>query len=175
MPYECHIFADSVSHGRRGGHRAIPIPLPTYGGQANNGDDMNINRNLILALRKQRSWSQDELAVSSGLNLRTVQRIERRGVASLQSRKALAAAFNIDVSDLDFQEESMKTKYEYRIVRFDMKWKTMGNKLGTDFAEMERQVNGLGAEGWELVTTSEIVGSGISTVALIATFKRTTG
>ena len=69
----------------------------------------------------------------------------------------------------------MKTKYEYRIVRFDMKWKTMGNKLGTDFAEMERQVNGLGAEGWELVTTSEIVGSGISTVALIATFKRTTG
>ena len=104
-----------------------------YGGQANSGDDVNINRTLILALRKQRSWSQDELAVSSGLNLRTVQRIERSGVASLQSRKALAAAFNIDVSDLDFQEESVKTKYEYRIVRFDMKWKTMGSKLGTDF------------------------------------------
>ena len=117
---------------------------------------MNINRTLILALRKQRSWSQDELAVSSGLNLRTVQRIERSGVASIQSRKALAAAFNIDVSDLDFQEESMKTKYEYRVVRFDIKWNAWGTKLGADF-EMEKQLNVLGAEGWELVKISEIL------------------
>jgi transcriptional regulator with XRE-family HTH domain len=133
---------------------------------------MNINRSLILALRKQRSWSQDELAVSSGLNLRTVQRIESSGVASLQSRKALAAAFNIDVSDLDFQEESMKTKYEYRVVSFDMKWNVMGTKLGTDFAEIERQMNVLGAEGWELVKISEIIVAG-TTTALVATFKRT--
>jgi transcriptional regulator with XRE-family HTH domain len=134
---------------------------------------MNINRTLILSLRKQRSWSQDELAVSSGLNLRTVQRIERSGVASLQSRKALAAAFDIDVSDLDLQEESMKIKYEYRVVRFDMKWNALGMKLGTDFAEMEKQMNALGAERWELVKLSEIIGGGTCTVALIATFKRT--
>jgi transcriptional regulator with XRE-family HTH domain len=135
---------------------------------------MNINRTLILALRKQRSWSQDELAVSSGLNLRTVQRIERSGVASIQSRKALAAAFNIDVSDLDFQEESMKTKYEYRVVRFDIKWNAWGTKLGADF-EMEKQLNVLGAEGWELVKISEIIGPSltVSTVALVATLKRT--
>ena len=135
---------------------------------------MNISRTLILALRKQRSWSQDELAVSSGLNLRTVQRIERSGVASIQSRKALAAAFNIDVSDLDFQEESMKTKYEYRVVRFDIKWNAWGTKLGADF-EMEKQLNVLGAEGWELVKISEIIGPSmtVSTVALIATLKRT--
>ena len=135
---------------------------------------MNINRTLILTLRKQRSWSQDELAVSSGLNLRTVQRIERSGVASIQSRKALAAAFNIDVSDLDFQEESMKTKYEYRVVRFDIKWNAWGTKLGADF-EMEKQLNVLGAEGWELVKVSEIIGPSmtVSTVALIATLKRT--
>ena len=135
---------------------------------------MNINRTLILALRKQRSWSQDELAVSSGLNLRTVQRIERSGVASIQSRKALAAAFNIVVSDLDFQEESMKTKYEYRVVRFDIKWNAWGTKLGADF-EMEKQLNVLGAEGWELVKISEIIGPSmtVSTLALIATLKRT--
>jgi hypothetical protein len=94
-------------------------------------------------------------------------------VASLQSRKALAAAFNIDVSDLDFQEESMKTKYEYRVVRFDMKWPALANKLETDFAEMERQMNVLGAEGWDLVKISEIIVSGSYTVALVATFKRT--
>jgi transcriptional regulator with XRE-family HTH domain len=137
---------------------------------------MNINRTLILALRKQRSWSQDELAVSSGLNLRTVQRIERSGVASIQSRKALAAAFNIDASDLDFQEESMTTKYEYRVVRFDIKWNAWGTKLGADI-EMEKQLNVLGAEGWELVKISEIIGPSmtVSTVALIATLKRTVG
>ena len=134
---------------------------------------MNINRTLILTLRKQRSWSQDELAVSSGLNLRTVQRIERSGVASIQSRKALAAAFNIDVSDLDFQEESMKTKYEYRVVRFDMKWNAFGSKLGTDVAAMEKQMNILGAEGWELVKLSEVLAGMVNTIAFIATFKRT--
>ena len=69
----------------------------------------------------------------------------------------------------------MKTKYEYRVVRFDMKWNALGSKLGTDFAEMEKQMNVLGAEGWELVKVSEILGSGVATIALIATFKRTAG
>jgi transcriptional regulator with XRE-family HTH domain len=138
---------------------------------------MKINRNLILALRKQRSWSQDELAVAAGLNLRTVQRIERSGSVSLQSKKALAAAFNIDVNDLDSPEESMTTQYEYRVVRFEMKWNSMGSKLGTDFAAIEKEMNVLGAEGWELVKVSEILGIGITvyTVALIATFKRARG
>jgi transcriptional regulator with XRE-family HTH domain len=137
--------------------------------------NMTINRSLILGLRKQRSWSQDELAVASGLNLRTVQRIERSGSASLQSKKALAAAFNIDVSDLDSPEETMTTKYEYRVVRFDMKWNAMATKLGTDFAAIEKEMNVLGAEGWELVKVSEILGSAatVFTAALIATLKRT--
>jgi transcriptional regulator with XRE-family HTH domain len=144
------------------------------GGQANRGDHMKINRSLILALRKQQSWSQDELAVAAGLNLRTVQRIERSGSASLQSRKALAAAFNIDVSDLDSPEEAMATQYEYRVVRFDMKWSTMGGKLGTDFDAIEKQMNILGAEGWDLVKVSEVLGTGAVsyTFAIIATFKK---
>lgn len=134
--------------------------------------DMNINRRLILALRKERSWSQDELAVAAGLNLRTVQRIERSGSASLQSRKALAAAFNIDVSALDSPEETMTTQYEYRIVRLDMKWSTMGAKLGTDFEAIQDRMNVLGEEGWELVRVSEIIGGTVFTVAIIAFFKR---
>jgi transcriptional regulator with XRE-family HTH domain len=133
-----------------------------------------INRSLILELRKQRSWSQDELAVASGLNLRTVQRIERSGSASLQSRKALAAAFSIDVNDLDSAEETMAAKYQYRVVRFDMKWNMMASKLGTDFDAIERQMNALGAEGWELVKLSEILAtsSTVYTTALIAIFRR---
>ena len=47
-------------------------------------------------------------------------------------------------------------------------------KLGADFVEMEKQLNVLGAEGWELVKISEIIGAGgPNTLALIATLKRT--
>jgi hypothetical protein len=89
-------------------------------------------------------------------------------------RPTLAAAFNIDVSDLDFKEEEPVTaKSDYRIVRFDMKWTALGSKLGTDFGDIERQINALGAEGWELVKVSEILGSAIATIALVASFKRT--
>ena len=58
---------------------------------------MKISTEFLLKARRQRSWSQDELAIASGLNLRTIQRIEREGSASLQSRKALAAALELDV------------------------------------------------------------------------------
>ena len=134
---------------------------------------MRLNRRFILDLRKQRSWSQDELANVAGLNLRTVQRIERNGSASLQSRRALAAAFDLDPSALDEPEELMR--YEYRVLRFDMKWSGLGGKFGTDFTALEEQMNVLGADGWELVKISEILGAGVqasSTAALIATFKR---
>ncbi len=137
------------------------------------GEDMRVNRQLILELRRQRSWSQDELANAAGLNLRTVQRIERSGSASLQSRRALAAAFEIDASALDEPEEIVR--YEYRVLRFDMKWSGLGGKFGTDFDAVEDQMNVLGADGWELVKISEILGAGVqasSTAALVATFKR---
>jgi transcriptional regulator with XRE-family HTH domain len=134
-----------------------------------------INRNLILALRKQRSWSQDELAVAAGLNLRTVQRIERSGSASLQSKKALAAALNIDVNELESPEEAMTARYEYRVAQFDIKWKSLGTQLATDFSAIEKQMNVLGAEGWELVKVSEVLAGTVYTVALIGTFKRVAG
>ena len=60
-----------------------------------------------MQLRKNKAWSQDELAIASGLNLRTVQRIESEALASLQSKKALAAAFDIDIHDLDYEELPM--------------------------------------------------------------------
>ena len=70
---------------------------------------MKVNAVVILELRKGKSWSQEELAIASGLNLRTVQRIEKEASASLQSKKALASAFDIDVHDLDYEENKMKT------------------------------------------------------------------
>ena len=68
---------------------------------------MKINAALLIKLRKERAWTQDGLATIAELNLRTVQRIEKEGVASLHSKKSLAAAFEIDIHDLDYEEFSM--------------------------------------------------------------------
>lgn len=70
---------------------------------------MKINPEYVRDERKRRSWSQEELATAAGLNLRTIQRIEAKGVASLQSAKALAVALDIDVQRLGEREDPMKT------------------------------------------------------------------
>ena len=42
---------------------------------------MRINADLVIKARKKKSWSQEELAIAAGLNLRTVQRIESEAAA----------------------------------------------------------------------------------------------
>jgi transcriptional regulator with XRE-family HTH domain len=61
---------------------------------------MDINSEKLKSLRDEQPWSQDELATAAGLSLRTIQRAEREGVASLQTVKAIAAALNVDSSAL---------------------------------------------------------------------------
>ena len=68
---------------------------------------MKVNVDLVLQMRKARAWSQDELATASGLNLRTIQRIEKEATASLQSMKALASVFNVSIRDLEYEESEM--------------------------------------------------------------------
>src|SRR5689334_22101327 len=70
---------------------------------------MKINPERVRDERNRRSWSQEELATAAGLNLRTIQRIENEGVASLQSVKALAAVLDIDVQRLGERADPMKT------------------------------------------------------------------
>jgi len=77
---------------------------------------MNINADVVLKARKEKSWSQDELAIASGLNLRTIQRIEREASASLQSKKALGSALDLDIHDLDYQEIAMRQQWEHKVV-----------------------------------------------------------
>jgi transcriptional regulator with XRE-family HTH domain len=55
---------------------------------------------LVHKLRLQRGWSQEQLADLSGLSVRTIQRIERGGSASIESLKALAAVFEVDFHQL---------------------------------------------------------------------------
>jgi transcriptional regulator with XRE-family HTH domain len=75
---------------------------------------MIINAQLIRNSRAERAWSQEDLAEATGLNLRTIQRIEKSGTASLQSRKSLALAFDLDIADLDHKEQQMSPCPECR-------------------------------------------------------------
>ncbi|MFT3760381.1 helix-turn-helix domain-containing protein [Thauera sp.] len=53
----------------------------------------------IKLFRDMRQWSQEQLAAISGLNVRTIQRVEKGFPASLDTRRALARAF--DFEDID--------------------------------------------------------------------------
>ncbi len=68
---------------------------------------MKVDAERIVSLRIARGWSQDELARASGLNLRTIQRVESTAVASLRSKRELAAALDVDLQELDGEEQHM--------------------------------------------------------------------
>lgn len=55
---------------------------------------------IIRKLRLKRGWSQEQFAEMSGLSVRTIQRSERGQSISVESLKALAAVFEIDVTKL---------------------------------------------------------------------------
>ena len=56
---------------------------------------------ILKQLRISRRLSQEQLAQLSGLNVRTIQRIESGANASLESRKCLAAALDVNIATLD--------------------------------------------------------------------------
>ncbi|NVJ65119.1 MAG: 2TM domain-containing protein [Gammaproteobacteria bacterium] len=56
---------------------------------------------IIRKLRLKRGWSQEHLAHITGLNVRTIQRLERGQNPSLETKKSLAAVFEVDISTFD--------------------------------------------------------------------------
>lgn len=54
--------------------------------------------------RLQRAWSQEQLAELTGLSTRTVQRIENGESPSLETLSALAAVFEVSVTELSTPE-----------------------------------------------------------------------
>ena len=61
---------------------------------------MQINSARLRELRAARQWSQDQLASLSGLNLRTIQRLESGAKVSTESLRALAAVFEVPADSL---------------------------------------------------------------------------
>jgi transcriptional regulator with XRE-family HTH domain len=121
---------------------------------------MKIRADVVLKARAQKYWSQEELAVASGLNLRTIQRIEREASASLQSKKALASALDLDIHDLDCQEGDMRPNWEYRVVETK------------DRAALQSELDRAGAEGWELVSATAMFNTLMTKVVYTLFLKR---
>jgi transcriptional regulator with XRE-family HTH domain len=68
-------------------------------------NDMKLNSSKIQNLRALKCWSQDELATASGLSIRTIQRVEKNGIASLETTKALASVFDVTPNELQVTEK----------------------------------------------------------------------
>ncbi len=112
---------------------------------------MRVNADLVREKREERFWTQEELALAAGLNLRTVQRIEKEAVASLQSKKALASVFEIDVRDLDHEEVPMIKRYEYKTVEIDPEEGFLSGIKRGRLPDFAAALNVEGKEGWKLV------------------------
>jgi transcriptional regulator with XRE-family HTH domain len=121
---------------------------------------MRINADLVIKARKKKAWSQEELATAAGLNLRTVQRIESEAAASLQSKKALASALDLDIHDLESQEVDMPQQWDYRVIETK------------DRAELQPELAHLGNDGWELVSATAMFNTMMTKVIYTLFFKR---
>ena len=106
---------------------------------------MKIDSALVVKLRTNYSWSQDELATAAGLNLRTIQRIENSGVASLQSAKGLASALEVELHELLRSQGKTMVKYEYKTVVLPFKFGVFKQGLPDISAALTKE----GAEGWQ--------------------------
>ncbi|MFT5757247.1 MAG: DNA-binding XRE family transcriptional regulator [Alteromonadaceae bacterium] len=129
---------------------------------------MKVNAELLLELRNEKSWSQDELAIASGLNLRTIQRIEKEATISLQSKKSLAAAFEVDIHDLDYKESIIMKNYEYKSVaiKFNHGWFKKG------ISNVDEALNEGAIDGWrfkQMVMPTDATGG---TEQMIAIYER---
>lgn len=67
---------------------------------------------ILKKLRYKRKWSQEQLAEIAGLSVRTVQRIEAGGKASLESLKSLAAVLEVDTAILEQEIEMIDKSAE---------------------------------------------------------------
>ncbi|MDK1287695.1 DUF4177 domain-containing protein [Pseudoalteromonas umbrosa] len=126
---------------------------------------MKVNADLIIRLRHQKSWSQEELAIAAGLNLRTIQRIEKEATISLQSKKSLASALEVDIHDLDYKETTKMKNYEYKTVsiKFNHGWFKKG------ISNVDQALNEGAIGGWrfkQMVIPTDSTGGSEQMIAI---------
>ena len=87
--------------------------------------DMKVNSTLIKKLRLDKLWSQEQLAEACSLSLRTIQRLESSGNASMETVRALAAVFELNTNDLrvtegQFERYQHTQRADYLLIAFSL-------------------------------------------------------
>lgn len=71
---------------------------------------MKISNQIVRRLRTERGWTQEQLADLCGCSLKTIQRVEKSGLCSLETRSALASVFEIELNQLEGEEKIQQAK-----------------------------------------------------------------
>lgn len=71
---------------------------------------MTILINKLLKLRRERAWSQEKLAAIAGVSDRTIQRVEKDGCCSLDTKMALAIALEVPLSEISTEDDGGRKK-----------------------------------------------------------------
>ncbi len=66
---------------------------------------VKLRNDLIRQLRNEKQWTQEQLAEFADLHTRTVQRIERDGLAALSTHHRLAKALEVDPDRLEYRTD----------------------------------------------------------------------
>ena len=77
---------------------------------------MLLDKKLIKELRTDKGWTQQHLAELSDLNIRTIQRIEKDGIASMETSMSLASIFQISISSLYIKNTNDVSKFSYIVI-----------------------------------------------------------
>ncbi len=67
---------------------------------------------IVRKLRLKKGWTQSQLAEMAGVTTRTIQRMEQGQQPSLETARALAAVFEIDLSLLQPEDQPMQNDNE---------------------------------------------------------------
>lgn len=68
---------------------------------------MIVNSEKLKRMRHQKNWTQQQLADQCNLSLRTIQRVEKDGVASSDTVSAYCAVFEVCHSDIIIEKEQL--------------------------------------------------------------------
>ena len=86
---------------------------------------------ILKKIREKKQLSQEQLALMSGLSVRTIQRIESGNRASLESLKSLASALETDVATLEQEMVVIdKTTAQWQRLPLPFRLNFIGSEIG---------------------------------------------
>lgn len=69
---------------------------------------MQVDNQQITQIRTERGWTQQHLADACAVSLRTIQRVEKDGIASTETVAALCSVFEVERQQLLTEEGAVK-------------------------------------------------------------------